>query len=318
MRTEPDQARERHRTLRAARSRRSIVSSPPSRLPALPEKPGLWEGDVIATLGRVGAHLTPRVELAGSSSRPSRMRRQLEASTAHPRVPTAFVMGGGGSRGAVQVGMLEELARRAIEADMVLGVSAGAINAAAYAGDPTPAGIARMADVWLSAREDDVFPHPLIHGRWQFVQHRESVFPLDGLRRVIEKGLSYDLLEDARVPVSVVATSMLDGHERWFTRGPAVEAVLASSAAPGVFPPVIIDGEPYADGGIVNDVPLLRALELGARRCYVLLCGPIHPPAPVVNRPLDALSAAFKFALHTRFRQEVATIARSYPPEHMP
>ena len=180
----------------------------------------------------------------------------------HDRTPerTAFVLAGGGSRGAVQVGMLEELVRRGIRADRVFGASVGAINGAAYAGNPTLDGIEHMAEVWRGVRGADIFPRGAFDGPWAYFQKRASVHANTGLRKIIEAGLDYEDLEDAEIPVEVVTTSLTDGRERWMTRGPAVEAILASSAIPSMFPPVTIDGDVLIDGGVVNNVPISRAL----------------------------------------------------------
>jgi NTE family protein len=221
---------------------------------------------------------------------------------------TAFVLAGGGSRGAVQVGMLEELVRRGIRADRVFGASVGAINGAAYAGNPTPEGLAHMADVWRGIRGGDIFPRGALDGPWAYFQKRASVHANTGLRRIIEAGVAYENLEDAQIPVEVVTTSLTDGRERWITRGPAVEAILASSAIPTMFPPVTIDGDVLVDGGVVNNVPISRALTAGCDRIYVLLCGPLHYHPRQPARPVEALLTAFFVAIHARFVRELAAL----------
>ncbi len=226
------------------------------------------------------------------------------------RSPTAFVLSGGGTRGAAQVGMLMELASKGIVADFVLGASIGAVNAVGYAGNPTLEGIGQLAENWVYACQVPVFPTGLLGGRWRFFRHGEAAFSVDGLRMVISRGLRFENLEDAKIPVGVVATALRTGEERWFTSGPALDAVLASAALPGVFPPVVIGGEPYIDGGVVNDVPLMRAVELGAKEIFVLLCGPLDAPLPELDRPLDTALAAFGIAVHARFRRELKQIPR--------
>ena len=221
---------------------------------------------------------------------------------------TAFVLAGGGSRGAVQVGMLQELVARGIRADRVFGASVGAINGAAYAGDPTAEGIDHMADVWRGVRGGDIFPKGPLDGPWAFFQKRASVHANTGLRRIIRDGVSFENLEDAQIPVEVVTTSLTDGRERWITRGPAVEAILASSAIPTMFPPVTIDGDVLVDGGVVNNVPISRALTAGCDRIYVLLCGPLHYHPKTPARPVEALLTAFFVAIHARFVRELAAL----------
>jgi len=237
-------------------------------------------------------------------------RQRSSADGRHGFTPqrTAFVLAGGGSRGAVQVGMLEELIRRGIRADRVFGASVGAINGAAYAGDPTPAGIEHMADVWRAVKGTDIFPRGTFDGPWAFFQKRAAVHANTGLRTIIEAGIDYEDLEDATIPVEVVTTSLTDGRERWIAHGPAVEAILASSAIPSIFPPVTIDGDVLVDGGVVNNVPISRALSAGCDRIYVLLCGPLHFHPPPPRRPAEAALTAFFVAVHARFVRELAAL----------
>ncbi len=237
-------------------------------------------------------------------------QRRHSSGGRHRSTPrrTAFVLAGGGSRGAVQVGMLQELIRRDIRADRVFGASVGAINGASYAGNPTLENAERMAAIWREVKGTDIFPRGPLDGPWAFLQKRPSVHANSGLRAIIESGIDYEDLEDAVVPIEVVTTSLTDGRERWIDHGPAVQAILASSAIPSIFPPVTIDGDMLVDGGVVNNVPISRALETGCDRIYVLLCGPLHyhPPAP--RRPLEAQLTAFFVAIHARFIRELASL----------
>jgi NTE family protein len=240
----------------------------------------------------------------------ARWAQRRHGGNGHHRVPerTAFVLAGGGSRGAVQVGMLQELIRRGIRADRVYGASVGAINGASYAGRPTAENVERMADIWRAVKGTDIFPRGPLDGPWAFLQKRPSVHANTGLRAIIESGIDYENLEDATIPIEVVTTSLTDGRERWIGHGPAVEAILASAAIPSIFPPVIIDGDMLVDGGVVNNVPISRALEAGCDRMYVLLCGPLHYHPPPPRRPLEAQLTAFFVAMHARFIRELASL----------
>ena len=241
----------------------------------------------------------------------SRWERRRDARDGrHAPVPqrTAFVLAGGGSRGAVQVGMLDELIRRGIRADRVFGASVGAINGASYAGNPTLEGIARMETIWRDVKGTDIFPRGTFDGPWAFLQKRAAVHANTGLRQIIEAGVEYENLEDATIPVEVVTTSLTDGRERWIAHGPAVEAVLASSAIPSIFPPVTIDGDMLVDGGVVNNVPISRALAARCDRIYVLLCGPLHYHPRPPRRPAEAALTAFFVAIHARFVRELASL----------
>jgi NTE family protein len=218
------------------------------------------------------------------------------------------VLAGGGSRGAVQVGMLAELTDRGVVADRVYGVSVGAVNGAAYCGQPTPEGMKRLEGIWRDLTGDDVFPKGRVHGPWVYFQQRPSVHPNTGLRRLLEDSLVFENLEDAVIPIEVVATSLTDGRERWIGHGPAVDALLASAAIPAMFPPVVIGGDVLVDGGVVNNVPISRAIAAGARRIYVLLCGPLHFRPPEPRRPVESVLTAFFVAIHARFARELAML----------
>ena len=134
------------------------------------------------------------------------------------------------------------------------------------------------------------------------------VHPNVGLRKIIEQGIRFERLEDAAIPFEVVATSLEDGCEQWLTSGPAVEAILASAAIPAIFPPVEIDGRQLIDGGVVDNVPISRAIEGGATRIIVLLCGPLTYTPPISRRPVEAMLNALFIAVHARFAQEMARL----------
>ncbi|HVA09531.1 MAG TPA: patatin-like phospholipase family protein [Acidimicrobiales bacterium] len=221
---------------------------------------------------------------------------------------TAFVLAGGGSRGAVQVGMLQELIARGIAADRVYGASVGAINGAAYASNPTLEGIEKMADIWRGITGTDIFPRGTFDGPWAFLQKRAAVHANTGLRAIIEAGVDFQNIEEASVPFECVTTSLTDGRERWIAHGNALEAILASSAIPSIFPPVVIDGDILVDGGVVNNVPISRAISAGCTRLYVLLCGPLHYHPPPPRRPAEAALTAFFVAIHARFVRELTML----------
>jgi NTE family protein len=219
---------------------------------------------------------------------------------------TALVLAGGSTRGAIQIGMLQVLAEHGFVPDRVYGSSVGAINGAGFAADPTREGVERMTRIWLDLKREDIYRAGRLHGPWLYFQQREGVYANSGLRQIIEEGFPYERLEEAVVPVEVVATSLTDGGERWFTSGPATEAILASAAMPAIFPPVQIDGERYIDGGVVNNVPIQRAIDSGATRIVILLCSPpVVTPAPS-RRPVESMVNALFIAIHARFVRDMA------------
>ena len=224
------------------------------------------------------------------------------------RPRTALVLSGGGTRGAAQVGMLQILAEGGFVPDRIYGSSVGAVNGAAFANDPTVEGVEHLTRIWREIRGEDVYPQRLGHGPWRFLQQRESIHPNTGLRRIIEEGIDFERLEDATVHFEVVATSIVDGRERWLMSGPAVEAILASAAIPAIFPPVEIDGDRLIDGGVVDNVPISRAIEAGATRVVVLLCGPPAYAPMTAKRPVEAMLNALFISIHARFVRELARL----------
>jgi len=208
---------------------------------------------------------------------------------------TAFVLSGGGSLGAVQVGMLQALADRGVHPDLLVGTSAGALNAAYLAGHGTDrVASGTLAGLWAGLRRRDVFP--LSPGRHLLALGgaRESVFSADGLRRLVSAHLPYRLLEDAAIPVHVVATDLLSGEEVLLSTGDAVSAVLASTAIPGLLPAVRRDGLVLVDGGLADNAAISQAVALGADRVFVLpagvACALTSPPATPFATAMQALS----------------------------
>jgi NTE family protein len=186
-------------------------------------------------------------------------------------MPTALVFAGGGSLGAIQVGALRELVARGERPDFVVGASVGALNACFFAGAPDSDGVAKLEAIWRKLMRRDVFPVSL-GGVLGLVGGRGSLFDSKSLRALVERSLPIRTLEEAKLPVHVVATN-LSGDPVTFSRGPAVEAVLASAAIPIAFPSVRIGGDYLIDGAIAGNTPILTAAELGATRIIVLQTG---------------------------------------------
>ena len=219
------------------------------------------------------------------------------------------MLGGGGNLGATQVGMLRALLERGVEPNLLVGCSVGALNAAGLAADPTLAGVERLEEVWRNLNGEAIVASGRLSALWLLTRKYRSLQPNDGLRQLIERSLPFRLFEEARIPLHVVATSLRTGGERWFNRGPVVEPILASAALPAVFPPVEINGEMLIDGAVVNNVPISKAVELGAKRIYVLHVGNFERPRRAPKRPLDALLQSFSIARNFRFHHETETHA---------
>ncbi len=234
-----------------------------------------------------------------------RWRRRRQAG------PVAFVLSGGGNLGALQIGMLRALVERDVRPDMVIGCSVGAINGAALAEDPSPAGVARMERLWSELDGKELMPSGILPRAVALARRGEAVHDNDGLRRALERHLTARTFEELAVPFQCVATDVMGVREVWFSAGRLIDPVLASSALPAVYPAVEIDGVRYLDGAIVDDVPMGRAVELGARTIYVLQVAAFARPRPVPRRPLDVAVQSYWLARHHRFKTELAAVPPS-------
>src|SRR5579872_3109753 len=186
--------------------------------------------------------------------------------------PTAFVLGGGGSLGAVQVGMLEALAESQVTPDLVVGTSVGSLNGAVIAFNPTTAAN-RLSHAWARVTRNQIFPGGLL-AQVRTLQHSKThLFPNSGLAAVITEFLgAATMFEDLALPLAAVTMDVATASPYVIDSGPLVPALLASAAIPGVFPSVAHDGRRLFDGGVVANVPVRQALALGAQSLVVLDC----------------------------------------------
>jgi NTE family protein len=217
----------------------------------------------------------------------------LSVSVSSHDGPTAFVFAGGGSFGAIQVGMMHSLAAHGISADMVVGSSVGALNGAYYAGDPTLKGVLQLETIWRGLTRHDVFPIT-----WRtllgFLWRRDFLIPHDGVQKLIDDHLPFRNLQDAALPLHIVATDIVTGDAVVLSEGPADQAIIASTAIPGAFAPVHYKNYYLADGAISSNTPIRVAVAKGARRLIVLptgyACETHVPPVGAVANALHALT----------------------------
>lgn len=202
----------------------------------------------------------------------------------------AFVLTGGAALGSVQVGMLRALSERGVKPDLLIGASAGALNAAWLAADRF-GDLHGLSEVWRRTKRTDIFPARPLLGLAGFLGHRTHLVPSSGLRAIVEREVPYRRIEDAAIPLHVMVTDLLAGREVLLSRGDVIEAVVASASIPGVFPPVELDGRLLVDGGIGNNAPISHAVELGADEVWVL---PAGFPCALREPPKSALAVALQ------------------------
>lgn len=225
-------------------------------------------------------------------------------------MPTAFVLSGGASLGAVQVGMLRALVERGIAPDLLVGTSAGALNAAFIAGHGADAaGVRALESVWRRLQTRMLFPLSPRHALRALAGQGGAVCSDRGLRQLLDQHLTFDLLEDAPIPLVVVATDLLTGREVPLRTGDARGAVLASCAIPGIFPVVEHEGMALVDGGLANNTAISEAVAAGAEKIYVLPSGyPCALPEPP-RSVLGAVTQALAILTHQRLIGDVARYA---------
>ncbi len=221
----------------------------------------------------------------------------------------AFVLGGGGLLGAVEVGMLRALFERDLRPDLVVGTSIGAINGLAVAADPSVMAVDRLLDLWQGVAESNEI---YADSTWRQVRravrtgtHLHSAAPI---RQLLEEEFGSTTFADLAVEFQCCAACIERSAEHWFSEGEVIPAVVASAAVPGLLPPAVVDGEHFLDGGIVNSIPVGRAVELGATEIFVLQVGRIDRPLTAPRRPWEVARVSFEIARRHRFVREMASL----------
>ncbi len=232
--------------------------------------------------------------------------------------PVGFVLGGGGSLGASQVGMLQALAEHRVTADLVVGSSVGSLNGAVVALDPVGAAN-RLSHAWARMTRDMVFPGGLLAQARTLQRTRMNLFPSSGLAAVIAAFLgTATSFAELALPFGAVTTDIATAQPYMITSGPLLPALLASAAIPAIYPPVDHDGRRLYDGGVVANVPMRQALAIGARSLVVLDCTfPGHlPPQP--ETAADAVFYAVFVTMRAQSVLEAPIAAAEVPVIYLP
>jgi NTE family protein len=200
----------------------------------------------------------------------------------------AFVLSGGGNRGALQAGALQALFAHGIQPDLIVGTSAGALNGAYIALYPSLEGVNRLADIWRGVRKQDIFPGNILTMAWRFITGQDSLFDDQALRRFVEKHFPPDrpTFGDVTTPVYITGANINTHTLYLFGEDPTaklVDAVMVSSVAPPELPPIEFNGYQYLDGGLVTVVPIEIAMDKGATEIYAINVTYAGGPQPEVH-----------------------------------
>ena len=237
--------------------------------------------------------------------------------------PLAFVLSGGGSYGAVQVGMLKALQEAGITPDLVVGSSVGALNGVRYAASPGDA-VATLEDIWRSMDRSGVFGGRSRPGQiWAATRrilrrNTSSAFSPERLRAMIDTHLPASDLDDLPIRAAIVVTDAMLGRPKALTRGQLGPLLQASAALPGIFPPVQVDGCFYIDGGVTANVPIRQAIDLGARGVVVLDANPRTMPGTIPDSFTGSLLHASMIMLRNQRADADDELKGRLPILHLP
>lgn len=232
--------------------------------------------------------------------------------------PMAYVLGGGGSLGAIQVGMLQALSEHDAGPDLVVGTSVGSLNGAVLALDPTGAAN-RLSHTWARVTGHDVFPGNLVVQAAALRRRRTHLFPNTGLAAMIVDFLGENtVFAELALPFAAVTTDIATALPHPIRHGALLPALLASAAIPGIFPAVEHDGHHLYDGGLVANVPILQAVAMGARSVVVLDCN-FPGQMPYVPRNLaESLMYSLMVTMRAQSVADTLPVAADLPVVYLP
>jgi NTE family protein len=230
------------------------------------------------------------------------LRRRLPAPAGSQRL--IFVLGGGGSRGACTVGVLRALLEVGIRPNGVVGCSSGAFNAAALAWKPELETIERLAQVWRTIRNRDLFNRNPLRMVLRYARSRNSFFDSRYLRALAARHLPATF-EELAIPCAIIATNLTRARREVFTAGSLPDAVAASSAIPGIFNPFRVAGDEYVDGAVADNAGLGEAVAMGATSIVVIDNSTTNPRRPPSSRNLTGvLAQSIQIMLGQRMMEE--------------
>jgi len=237
------------------------------------------------------------------------------------RDQVAFILSGGGNLGAVQVGMLRALAEAGVVPDLIVGCSVGAINGAAFAAEPDERGVERLDRIWgrIADGDPDLMPSSrFVHPTVQMARRGESIHDQSRLEELLDEELTAKSFQQLQIPFSCVATDIDTADEVWFEQGRIVPALLASAALPAVYPARFFAGRNLIDGGVLREIHVHRAVELGATELYVLHVGHLDERPTEIQRPFDSAVRAYWTARRYRFDDDMRRIPSHCVVHRMP
>ncbi len=223
-----------------------------------------------------------------------------------PTKKTALVLSGGANRGALQVGAMRALFERGFRPDILVGASAGALNAAYLAADPTAQQVEKLTEIWQSCSKEDIYPGTNYQMAWRVLRGAPSLYPSDGLRDFIGRNHPAEFPRFGDLTAAslyVVAAHQANNDIRVFGDDPQetiLDALLASAAIPPLLPPHRYKDEILIDGSIVTNLPVSVALARGADRVWAIYIRGSDPEKMPVD---NVFSTSLRVIMQSMTRQ---------------
>jgi NTE family protein len=234
--------------------------------------------------------------------------RQRPDDSPFGRQRIAFVLSGGGSLGAMQAGQLRAVFEAGITPDLVIGVSAGALNGAAIAHRPSIAAAEQLASIWRSLRREYIFRGSRVERAWHVARRHPHLYRSDGLVDLVNRFLPVNDLDELTTPFEACTVNIDDARIDFHTTGDPRSVLVASASLPGIFRPVVINGSRHVDGGIAAKLPVQRARDLGATTIYAFDCR-----AGTAHQLPSKLSALAVLTSSIAVTREVLTPSHDHP-----
>ncbi|MFT4552322.1 MAG: NTE family protein [Chlamydiales bacterium] len=196
-----------------------------------------------------------------------------EESLGSAPISVALVLGGGGARGMAHLGVIEALEEAGIQIDLIVGCSAGSIVGALYADNPDSK---KIRAILAPLNKWDLLDYDLLQSQY-------GIGKGTSIAKLLESNLSAKNFKDLKIPLVVVATDLKTGESVALDKGSIETATRASSAIPGYFEPIEIDGRVLVDGAVVNQVPVDVALRYKAEMIIAVDINEVLAPEMPTN-----------------------------------
>lgn len=207
---------------------------------------------------------------------------------------TGIVLSGGAVRGIAHLGILQALVERNIRIDIISGTSAGALAGAFFSEGFSPAEIL------------EIFSKKKLYDLVRISIPRSGLFKVEGLKKLLKKYLKTSNLQDLPIPLVVSTTNFREGKAEYFESGPLIDILMASSNIPILFEMAKINGTPFTDGGVTDNLPVEPIRD----RCRNIIACHVNPLGEyeTIRNPLQVIERTFHLAIASEIHRKKALV----------